>query len=1369
MALPTPIFVTPSTSVVEVNPLQSPYNPVLLNAVAFPGQVVTIRDATSSIQVLTSSIVVSTQAQTFADGSISTVINQPQGFITAQTLATNQWAFLNSFPFRNQYLSAGVQVLTTSTLFTAVTSTAQEYVSSLNVENLTVTGNFLQSEGITLNTNLSSLGTVEFVSSLSVWGNVYLSSYASVIGAVKLFSTLSVGTHLITNSTLRTLSSFFVSSGLMIIGGLSTPAIEFQDGLVGTNLSISSSSDRAIEIAGNTEIHGDLTLGSNLNVGGYCQTNTLSVAGTATILSSASLYANSFVYGTVSTTGTVSTAGSLEVSALLSTGHDLTVYDSIYVGKAGYIQDLLTIGSTLQTSTLRVTTLETSGDYANNSTIALISSVNVRGGLGIGYVNATRTEFSTTRVDSTLTVKGSALITGPLQIETNLSSLANSRTNYLYGLGDLRVGDYVSTNTVYPYTFLTVGESTITNSLSIYGLGNLNATTSVIADFYSYEDLVCDGILTISSIVLPSSLTANSFTADSLAVGSKAIASNVRISSLLTSSLTIGYIPTSEYRFDVSGSISVYALSTLLLSSKVQTVVESDFSRIWVQGGMGVRVEPPRSTFECQPIAYFPSSPVYAFSTVSTNYFVIKDTLQTALNGNAINMSNFQYPPTLSGFAVYVSSATIPYEGILTTSTIQTSTINAGSLFVRSSIQLGSFYIDGDARLRGSLVSGINLLQTIPENNALFVNGVKFTGEGTGDVTRRVTINGDTQISTGNGSYGETLNVWRTLGVSQFGTSRILDIDTLRSKKVLASTVYGYDGIASNYNTTFIGIGNTYIASGNISTASGKFFLGEGETYDSRFNIIQPYQSTLQFNSTMFLNRSISSVGINTQPNFSLDVKRLVAIGVTNGGDGSQIQNNITINPSYSTFYYAFNEADTTTSNVLYSSNAVTWSNFRSSEMATLEIEYNAYYSYGISRSNSANNTSFTEYSRLEYFLGTTFFPFNPTTPSGVIAESGFFYNLPLDNIYQLYSIDTARAMTADTLYKYAGGTNSPSQNAQTFLFRGDSTYGFFSFNLLFFSGALFQPGGGRSNGAYSMTIGGSTSPQPLLVGGFDGSLSSALWVSYTNGDSWSPIPTSYKEIRSVLPIQLDTGETYFFVAGGVYSAGSIINGGVQYQFEINLASACTEISTILFTGSGLCIATDGRRIVVGGEDTNGNTLYYHTIQGSNFTNGWTVCSGDLFPDRTNSVLWSGSKWVAGGDSGIRESYDGINWVDPNLSLTQEIFGLGYQSNAANMMVIGDSNKGIPLQFQDTPYLQMKNLANGPTISFNPSSILALNNACVLDSAQNMIMPGYLVTPSPLSQTPFTSTVYTRDAFVSTVFSTSKIEVGGYYLGFQTI
>ena len=1386
-----PIYVTPSTTVVEVNPLQSPYATVLLNPVAFPGQVVTILDGTSSIGILTAPIVVSTQSQTFADSSISTVINQPQGFITAQTLATNQWAFLNSFPFRNQYLSAGVQFLTTSTLFTAVTSTTQEYVSSLEAENLTVTGNFLQSEGITLNTNLSSLGTVEFVSSLSVWGNVYLSSYVSVIGAVKLFSTLSVGTHLITNSTLRTLSSFYVSASMSIVGALSTPAIEFQDGLTGPSLTIESASTNALQIAGATEIGGGISSFGTVNLGGVFQTNTLAVSKNASFLSSASLYANASVQRLTSTTRNFSTSGFFSTGSFLSTGLNLTAFGSITVGGSGYIRDILTIGSTLQTSTLTVTTLETSGDYANNSTIALISSANVFRGLGTGFVYALSSVFQTANIHSSLTVTGNTQVgragfSDEFKVTGDVSTLSQVTTNIFSMEGTAYVKGFLSTASLDVRGGLEISQSTITNAANLLGTLSPGAATSIQGTLITYGDLQCDGILTISSIVLPSSLTANSFTAESLGVGSKAIVKNTAISTVQTSSLTVGYIPTSVYPFDLSGSLAPVYLSSLLVSSQQYIVSQSANSRIWVQGGMGVLVEPARSTLECAPIGYFPSSAVYVFSTLSTASLVLTDRLSGSFIGNAGFLSNFKYPPFLSAFALYVSAAAeLPYDGTLITSTILTSSLGAASLFVKSTLRVGSILFNGNAALNSVVVSGINVFQSASEYNALFVNGVNFIGEGTGTVSRRMYINGDTQFNTGNGNYNETLSVWRTLGVSEFGGSDFQNLNSYRGNTIIASTIYGYDGAAnSNYTKMFTGIGSVTIASGSISTTSGKFFIGEGDIYDERFNIIHPIQSTLRFNDTLIVNRETQTVGINTEPNFQLDAERISVYGDTQVNDNKDsIQNQINVRPIFSTVCYAFVEANGTYSNVLYSSNLTDWSNYTFTGLSAQSFEptFTNYYTTGLSRTIpvAGQVKIFQEYDNIQFFMGSGTTPFSGNQgliangPDTIFGNSDFYNYFLIGGCDTFQSIALLSNLPFEASYfgpypLYAGGTYAPDRNLFAFINQLYAFSGYNGWNPVL--SVAFLPWS-RSNGIYTMAVGGSSN-QMLLVGG--AGCNTTLYacmpdpIDPTNlaaTDLTFNVP--YQEIRSILPIQLSNSSTIFLATGGTLSGVDIIDGGVTFQTEFNISTTWNRTDTI-FTGSGLTLATDGKRIVLGGEDSSGETLYYHNIESSDFSK-WTLCTGSRFSQRTNSVLWTGSSWIAAGDSGIRTSQDGITWTNPSPSLTLEVLNIAFSSNAPTAIMTGAPALCNAMYFLDSPDLQCARFLTEPTISFYPSRSLSLNNACVLDSNDNIIMPGILTNPSPLSGTEFKGTLYANEAFVSTTFTTNQIKVGGYYLAFQTI
>jgi hypothetical protein len=701
------------------------------------------------------------------------------------------------------------------------------------------------------------------------------------------------------------------------------------------------------------------------------------------------------------------------------------------------------------------------------------------------------------------------------------------------------------------------------------------------------------------------------------------------------------------------------------------------------------------------------------------------------------------------------------------TSTIETSTMNAYSLLPQSSIQVGSFYIWGNASAI-EYNQGTNCLQTAPESNLLVLNDMKIIGEGTatGPITRRVAINEDLMGS----DFTATLGVNNTIAAGAITTNAFLSIDTYGAQGVVVSTMYGYGGSTIEL---YSGYGSIYLSSGVISTTRGKFFLNEDESYDERFNTVQPYRSTLQFNSTLFVNREISSVGINTQPNFTLDVPNVLTGGITYVGPSS-VLTQINISKSFSTQVYAFMNSNATYSNMIFSSNLTTWNNpeplfYPIYGSGIVDQTYLGSYSIGLSRQTTTLLYGLPLYGEqylTEYFFGTR------TYPTGGIYSLLSIY-IQFAGIRQSQTLTfassnlptTLRAMASDGYRYVVTGTFAPGEYNSWFFGSAEAMSSepyspAVNFSPVY-TGVLFSPVSGRSNGGYSMVYGGLRAPIWMVVG--CGSDSSA----YTSPDglNWSAITPGYDEMRSVISLDLPEVDTpIFLTTGGTISGSNIVNGGVLQTND--LGTTWSTISATLFTGSGIALATNGSQIVVGGEDTGGNTLYSCSIRNGSLSD-WSVCTGDLFSQRTNAIVWTGSNWVAGGNSGIRQSYDGITWFNPT-TLTNEIFGLGYTSNAATSATIGTSFSNM-LNFQDSPDLQCQRLFSAATISYYSNSIMNLNNACILDEAHNIVVPGVVTKASPLAGTSFTSTFYAVDAYISSFVSTNKLAVGTYYAGVQSV
>jgi hypothetical protein len=241
------------------------------------------------------------------------------------------------------------------------------------------------------------------------------------------------------------------------------------------------------------------------------------------------------------------------------------------------------------------------------------------------------------------------------------------------------------------------------------------------------------------------------------------------------------------------------------------------------------------------------------------------------------------------------------------------------------------------------------------------------------------------------------------------------------------------------------------------------------------------------------------------------------------------------------------------------------------------------------------------------------------------------------------------------------------------------------------------------------------------------------------------------------------TGTRVFLATGGFLSGTSIVDG--LLILSSNAGVTWTYASPPLFTGSGLSLATDGVKVVVGGESSYGSTIWYAYLNESNVYT-WTPCEGSLFSQKANSVIYTGSNWLAGGLTGLRQSDDGITWYQPSSSIPTEVYNLGFTSNAATTISLSNEQS---LAIQDSPYLAIQNSLSIATISYYTSSILNINNACILDSRANLIVPGVLTTVSPLQSTSFTSTFYAMSAYISSMLSTNRVVIGGSYFGISTL
>jgi len=1305
MAQPTPIFVTPSTTVVEVLQLQTPYTPVILNSYNYQGQVVSVIDGSSSIGVLFSSIVVSTtNGDTFSRGAISTVLNQPQGFVTIQSQSPNQWAFLNSFPFRNQYLSAGLYTLTTSTLTTALLSTIESYTNVLAVEKLVVSGNFTQSSPITFNQTLSSFGSVNLYSSFSVWQSTFFSSALSTTGAVQLFSTLTVDGDFTTLSSLQLLSSITVSGSVSVVSNVSAGLISLSGGLITRSLEVTASTLSAVEIAGSLDVLGRLIVKSDIRVGGRFEVSTLVLQNLST-LSSFAVAAPASVTATTQSYDTVSTQGNLVISGPLKAGQDVVfVRDSIGIGTNLTATGSGKINGFLSSSSLNVSSLFVKGDFQTTSNSILSTNTLLLGGqLVLGeYVSRS------TVISEILSTSASASLYTSLQAG-NLSTLGNASSLSLTMMGNLSTSQFSATGDI-----LVSGSTLITGDATIlqttYLTQSTGVATTISGGMNVGGNLTLGGTLIINSINLPPAVLATNFFVSSLYVGDIGIVSSSLISSIAASSIGTGGVEYPAYTMDMSNGLETYNLSTTRLSTllfEARTYPSDDntpYTFFNVTSSLAVAYPTILNRFDIGPLAVTTCN-LIAAKRIST-LFVVGDTIQGIFSGDGSRLSNLTYPAELVISNVVIDGSLSSLS--LTTSSLFTSTLATTGFIPTSTFQINQFQLFGNPSPSVYATSGIlGLPLSTP-----YIAG--YAGNKTSnfflDSDNQIRLN--TLIALGNnlgietfgnnlvGMRGAVLNYDKIKGIEQENYPYNLMIgDTLRVDSLPGQIIqFEFRGdtlfLEGEYVTlfsevssgvAFTNLGTTYVSSGRISL-SNLAFIPDGESLLllQGSNTIQPQASTLVFNSTLYVNKETSAVGIRTNPYYTLDVKDTTRVNSNIYlNTSTNIQNNIAF-PTPSLDFWLALTSDYP--NLRYTlDGGTTWEQ----TLMTGDAFVNSYPFYSIATDGGYNK------------IDSIFYPVLTRQTTWVTVGSNFtiYYttqNPTRNGVWSLAEINLDDKFPDIPSYldvKYNGDYwVTVGAHITSFFFSGDSsritilrsdngsqwsniTTGGFNTNTSNASfGDYFAQTGGRGvawNGLYWVAVGQGSNSYSGSNSGSNITLNNSILTS-ADGLNWSNaapgygftenVYTGYQNFSGGFDVTW-TGK-HWVAVGFTAGTGILYSSDGSNWSESFMGFQLTLPFEFVIPGCGVSVDWNGSRLVAAG--VGDNELLYSDNHGIY----WTPCERNGTGFNSN-VTWNGSYWFASGSNGIVKSLDGITWSPPDLSIP--IYGVAYTSNVNASLTVGTS------------------------------------------------------------------------------------------------
>jgi hypothetical protein len=1323
MAQPTPFFVTPSTTVVQVPTLQTPYTPVILNAFSYAGQTVTVLDATSSFGVLYSSIVVSTATTaTYSDGSISTLINQPQGFVTLQSQAPNTWAFLNSFPFRNQYLSAGLYTFTTSTFTAASLSSFQQTVAAMTVEELVVSGNFNQSSPLVLNQTVSSFGSVDVYSTLSVYESAFFSSGLSTLGAVSLFSSLRVDGNVETPSSIQCLSSVFVSTSVSVKDFVSAGSVHISGGLTTRNLVVTHSSFSSFLTAGSLFVSGTTVSLSSFEIGSDL-TARVAVVQSFSTLSSMAIAGSVKIDQSTVVTDHFSTQGSLNVFQTLETG-DLTVLGQVTGGSNLTVQEGTNIHGFLSTSQLRIPTVRVGGEFQVDPTQP--SFVNAEDVQVNEFLNVFSLTATSTTIGGVLSTTANAVFQNDLQVAQFFSSPGSVSTTgefrlqgtldatSLSSFGSLGVASSVSL-----LQDLTVGSTFFWNVANAPQPNSIRSTLSIVGN------LQITGSLVISSIVLPSSVVANNFFVSSLFVGDIGIVSSATISSIRASSIGTGGILRPQFTMDMCNAVESPNLSTVLLSTlQFQATSQSLFSTFFqLTSSLGVGIQASTNTLDVNVLAYTLCN-LFVSRTISTQA-VIGGTLSGLLQGDGSFLSNTAFPKAVSTSLLTVSSL---QSLTLIVSSLTTSTLTLNEFIPTSTFTVGAFSIFGNAATV-PLLSTPYMATIVGSNNQLNLNGFLALGKNSGQYEasemQGVIINPDKfpgAYANNNGGplmplvpgelppifYFKSLIVGDTLRVDSI-KDFLVEVFELRANTLLLNNslqfVASVKPPAEREPISFFNLGTTYISSGSLTLDNNSLFFPEGANLQQpSTNTIEPYRSTLMFNSTLFVNREVNRIGINTkEPSYTLDVNSSVYVPSSFLITVSTIvQDQLHVSQSNRNYWLGYGEATLGFSNVRYSEDGVTWQglslgNPDYNELKILSLvtdggvltisdgiqtSVNGVYPSGFLFANKYWVASGSLCNSLTSFI---------TTPIMIFTDNPFATWIQPTFLPPQFKFDAYERRDAKFNGLYWVGTgfnqvqNAGENQPTATLFKSDSeipdqwsyaTSGGFSYD------SKFVFAGGRSvawNGSIWVVVGlASNRPNSILHSGDGLNWSNAA----VNNGFFTTSGSNYSGGFGVVW----TGIRWVAVG---YSAGS---ANILYSSD---ALTWNEAGGTGFDLVGRAVGWNGSRLVACGESITGpGSMSYSDNHGLT----WTVCQGEITSVAEN-ITWNGSYWLAATLNGVRQSQDGISWSNPS-GVTYPFQGVAFNSNLYPSLAIGASTLQTSLTFTTSPTLNVA-VGNGPNAIYS--------------------------------------------------------------------
>ena len=506
--------VTASTSVVLINTIQIPNTVVLLSSIQYPGRIIGVRDTTASPLIARYPIIVSTMSGlTFYDGTSSALITSPNGYLSFASKDASTWQLLNSVGFLTSLSNGFVDRLTSEYAFVSLTSTTQEYVSSLQTKRLDNTQSIEVLGNTNIEGNLTIGGSFNVFSSVHAFQNLFFSSSLEVGGIVSFPSSLfvkdalQIGENLSTSQNLVIGGDLTVDKSVSVFGALLPRFLSvqtFQAQLLETGGGIQLGggiSTTTMSVAGNavflgqgilksdTVVQGQTAVYGSLDVGKRFETNTLQVNQGVAITQNADV-------GSLNVLGSLSTMSSLYVQSTTSLLGETLVEGQVNITSTTSVRDLVVQGEGLISSLSVFSTLRSKGEAsAYGSTFFVSSELTLQSNLGVaqGFQSPSvyasfSTGFSTLTdlsIWDNLSVQGGLYVreesylgqevrnVSTLLVKENLSTTNINAVGELFIDGNLFVKGVAAASTLGAPISLSISTLTLSNTFTVRSVGTI--------------------------------------------------------------------------------------------------------------------------------------------------------------------------------------------------------------------------------------------------------------------------------------------------------------------------------------------------------------------------------------------------------------------------------------------------------------------------------------------------------------------------------------------------------------------------------------------------------------------------------------------------------------------------------------------------------------------------------------------------------------------------------------------------------------------------------------------------------------------------------------------------------------------------------